>query len=150
MVPGAFEFEQDGAGASEFRGRCEPECLFACLAVGERVGDGAGGAGTSDEWKRAVGCVSFGGAFEPTVLVEQARVEVEDSFADDVEAEVPGFDHAGVDRADGDLVGVFPMHGSGPVGQDGVVVDEWAERFVTLESGAVEVVCLPLVPSGCG
>ena len=38
------------------------------------------------------------------MLVEEPRVECEDPVADDVEAEVPGLDHAGVDRPDGDLV----------------------------------------------
>ena len=48
--------------------------------------------------------VALGGALEAAVLVEEARVHHEDPLADDVEAEVAGLDHAGVDRPDGDLV----------------------------------------------
>ena len=55
---------------------------------------------------------SLGGALEAAVLVEEACVEVEDSVADDVEAEVPGLDHAGMDRSDGDLVGVVAADGT--------------------------------------
>ena len=84
------------------------------------------------------------------MLVEEAGVEVEDAIADDVEAEVPGLDHARVDRADGDLVRVVTRDGDGPAVEPKVVVDERAERLVAGEVDAVEVVRLPLVPAGRG
>ena len=52
----------------------------------------------------------FGGTLEAAVLVEELRVEVEDAVADEMEAEVAGLDHAGVDRPDRDLVGVVAAH----------------------------------------
>ena len=79
------------------------------------------------------------------MLVEEPRVEVEDAFADDVEAEVAGLDHAGVDRADGDLVASSPW--TGTVQPRAVVVDERAQRLVAVEH-AVESWGLALVPAG--
>ena len=84
------------------------------------------------------------------MLVEETRVEVEDPVADDVEAEVAGLDHAGVDRPDGDLVRVVAAHRHRPVGELEVVVDERAQRLVAVEADAVEVVRLALVPAGGG
>ena len=85
------------------------------------------------------------------MLVEEPRVEVEDPLADDVEAEVPRLDHAGVDRADGDLVGVV---GRAPASVQRasveVVLDERPQRLVAVEADAVEVVRLALVPAGRG
>ena len=43
------------------------------------------------------------------MLVEEASVEVEDLLADEVEAEVPGLDDSGVDRADCDLVRILAL-----------------------------------------
>ena len=57
---------------------------------------------------------ALGGALEAAVLVEEAQVEEEDPLADDVEAEVAGLDHAGVDRADRNLIGVRSSHGHRP------------------------------------
>ena len=84
------------------------------------------------------------------MLVEEARVEVEDAVADDVEAEVARLDHAGVDRADRDLVGVVAVHGHGPALESQVVVGERAQRLVSVEDHAVQVVRLALVPAGGG
>ena len=74
---------------------------------------------------RSARVLSLGGAFEAAVLVEEPGVEVEDQVADDVEAKVAGLDHAGVDRADRDLVGVVAAHRHGPGGEIEVVVDQW-------------------------
>ena len=46
------------------------------------------------------------------MLIEEARVEVEDAVADDVEPEMPRLDHAGMDRPDHHLVGVVPWIGT--------------------------------------
>ena len=56
---------------------------------------------------------AFGGSFEAAVFVEQTRVDVQDQVTDDVEAEVAGLDHAGVDRPDRDLIRIRPAHGCG-------------------------------------
>ena len=80
------------------------------------------------------------------MLVEETRIEVEDPVAYDVKAEVPGLDHAGVDRADGDLVCVVAVHRHGPVTEHEVVVDERPQRLVPVEEDAVQVVRLALVP----
>ena len=93
---------------------------------------------------------ALGGALEAAVLVEEARVEVEDPLADEVEAEVPRLDHAGVDRADRDLVRVAALDRHRPACDVEVVVDERAERLVTLEAHAVEIVRLALVPARRG
>ena len=101
----------------ELRGWGEPECVFAGVGVGDAVCDGAGGAGARDERGALFECLSFGGAFEPAVLVEQLRVELEDLVADDVEAEVAGLDHAGMDRPDRDLVGIVAADRHRPGGE---------------------------------
>ena len=80
------------------------------------------------------------------MLVEEARVEVEDPLADQVEAEVPRLDHACVDRANGNLVGVATLHRHRPAADVEIVLDERTERLVTVERNGVEVVRLPLVP----
>ncbi len=85
------------------------------------------------------------------MLVEEPDVEVQDAIADDVEAEVAGLDHAGVDRADGDLVGVVAGDGHRPARELARVIDERAQRLVAVEAHAVEVVRLALGPlrGGC-
>ena len=82
------------------------------------------------------------------MLVEEARVEVQDPLADDVEAEVAGLDHAGVDRPYRDLVRVVAADRDGPAVEHEVVVDERTQRLVAGEVDAVQVVGLPLVPAG--
>ena len=82
------------------------------------------------------------------MFVEELRVDVEDEVADDVEPEVAGLDHAGVDRADGDLVRSVAAHGNGPRGERHVMVDKRAQRRVTREADAVEVGGFSLVPAG--
>ena len=97
--------------------------------------------------ERFAGVTALGGALEAAVLVEQAGVHREDALADDVEAEVPGLDHAGVDRADGDLVHAVAAHGSHPLRGVVGVRCEGAHRLVAGELEAVEVVGLALIPA---
>ena len=80
------------------------------------------------------------------MLVEEARVEVEDPLADDVEAEVPGLDDARVDRPDRHLVHAVAHDGGRPGVQVVGVRDQRAVRLVAVERDAVEVAGLPLVP----
>ena len=136
VAPDALELEQDRARASELRGRREPERLLAGVRVGDAVRDRAGGAGARRRTRRPSSSVApLGGPLEPAVLVEEARVEVEDPVADDVEAEVAGLDHAGVDRPDGDLVGVVRREpGRSSRRAASVVVDERAQRLVARRS----------------
>ena len=114
VVPGSLELEQDRSRTSELRGRRQPERLFAGVCVRDPVCDGAGRAGASDERGALVERPAFGGTLEPSVLVEEPRVELEDQVADDVEAEVAGFDHPGVNRPDCHLIGIVAVHGNGP------------------------------------
>ena len=146
VVPEPFELEEDRAGARDVRGRPQPENLLAGVCVGNGVGDRAGGArprGVRDPFGEGV---ALGGAFEAAVLVEEPDVEMQDQVADDVEAKVAGLDHAGVDRAYRDLVGVVAAHRNGPGGEIEVVVDQWTRRLVTVEAHAVEVRGLTFVP----
>ena len=147
VVPGSLELEQDRSRPGELRGRREPERLLAGVCVGDAVRDGAGRAGARDVRSALVECRAFGRALEAAVLVEEPRVELEDQIADDVEAEVAGLDHPGVDRPDRDLVRVVAVHGHGPGGEAGVVIDERTERLVAGERHAVEVEGLALVPA---
>ena len=148
VAPRALELEQDRPGARERRRGLQPERLLAGVGVGDAVRDRAGGAGTRGVAQPLRQGLPDGGALEAAVLVEEAGVEMEDPLADDVEAEVPGLDHAGVDRPDRDLVGVVALHRHGPAGEIEVVVDERPQRLVPLEADAVEVERLPLVPAG--
>ena len=118
--------QQDGAGAGDLGGRAEAENLFAGLRVGERVGDSARGAGPSGVGDAFGERLSLGCPLEAAVLIEEPRVEMEDQVADDVEAEVAGFDDACVDRADRDLVGVVAAHRHRPGGEIEIVLDQRA------------------------
>ena len=80
------------------------------------------------------------------MLVEESCVEVEDAVADDMEAEVTRLDHAGMDWPDRDLIGVVPVHGHRPRTEIEVVVDERAQRLMTVEDHAVKIGRLALVP----
>ena len=81
------------------------------------------------------------------MLVEQTRVDVQDQVTDDVEAEVAGLDHAGVDRPDRDLIRIGPRR-LWRIGEGHFVVDERPQRLVAVEPHAVKVMGFALVPSG--
>ena len=114
VAPRPLELEQDRAGAGQLRRRHEAERLLAGVRVGDAVRDGAGRARARDEGRSLLERLPLGRPLEPSVLVEEARVEVEDPVADDMEAEVPGLDHARVDRADRDLVRVVSLDRNRP------------------------------------
>ena len=75
---------------------------------------------------------------------------MQDALADDREAEVTGLDHAGVDRADRDLVGVVARDGDRPCLRVGGMVEQWAHGLMPVEAHAVAVVRLALVLTGRG
>src|SRR5439155_8803598 len=104
--------------------RDETERFLARLRVGNTVRDRAGGARAGGERDSLVEGRSLRRSFQTAVLVEEACVDMEDAVADDVKAEVTGFDYAGVDRSDRDLVRVMPPDRHGPALEPGVVVDE--------------------------
>ena len=110
-VPDAFELEQDRSRPGELGRRLEAEELLARLRVRDGVRHPAARAGARDDRQRVREREPLGRPLEAAVLVEQAGVDVEDEVADDVEPEVARLDHAGVDRADGDLVRVGAAHG---------------------------------------
>ena len=81
------------------------------------------------------------------MLVEEAGVHREDALSDDVEAEVPGLDDAGVDRPNRDLVDALSADGSHPLRGVLGVRCERAHRRVAGKREAVEVVGLALIPA---
>ena len=148
VVVEALQLQQQGAAAAGFAVGHQPQRRFRRQRVGDRVGDRAGAAGALGEGERGDRLRPRGGPLEPAVLVEEARIEVEDALADDVEAEVPRLDHPGVDRADRDLEGPLPRHRHGPARGLPGVVDERSQRVTALELDPLEVVGLALVPVG--
>ena len=149
-VPDALELEQDRACAGELGRGHEAESLFARVRVRHGVCDPAACARAGDDRQSVRERQSFGRPLESAVLVEQARVDVEDQVADDVEPEVARLDHAGVDRPDRDLVRVGSAHGRRESVDRAVVVDEGPKRLVPVEAHAVEVVRLAFVPARGG
>src|SRR5258708_40343884 len=83
------------------------------------------------------------------MLVEQARVEMEDPVADDMESEVPGLDHTRVDRPDSNLVRIMAADRHRPVLNYGVVVDERSHWLVPGEVDPVQVMGFAFAPAGC-
>ena len=119
VVPGALELEQDGAHARVplwCRDQVRPRRRVRTRRCSRRSR-----RRRRERRREARPRASFlGGAFESAVLVEEAGVEVEDAFAYEVEAEVPGLDHAGMDgrRRPGRVVAA---DGDGP----GVELESW-------------------------
>ena len=149
-VPDPLELEQDRSDPSELGRGCDPEQFLAGVAVGDRIRDGAARTGPRDE-RQAVGeGQALRHPLDAAVLVEEPRIDVENQVADDVEAKVARLDHAGVDRADGDLVRIGTAYRRREPGERRVVVDERAERLVTVETDAVQIVGLALVPARGG
>ncbi len=133
VAPEPLQLEEQRACASELGRRFEPERLLARLCVREWRRDRAGRAGALDVAQPFSERPALGGALEPSVLVEEPCVEQEDAIADEVEAEVPGLDHAGMDRSDSHLVGPVPVHGNRPARQLEVVLYERAQGRVAAE-----------------
>ena len=146
VVPGALQLEQDGPCTGQFGSRTEAERLLASLGVGDSAGNSTGGAGARDERHSAREGEALSGPLEAAVLIEEARVEVEDAVAHHVEPEMPRLDDAGMDRPDHHLVGVTPLDRHRPAAELGVVVDERAKWLMAREADAVQVVRLALVP----
>ena len=140
VVPGALKLEQDGAHARERSAVVPRPSASSQASAWPRRSSRRSRRRRRERRRRARPRACFlGGAFESAVLVEEAGVEVEDAFADEVEAEVPGLDHAGMDGADGDLVGVVAADGDCPGVELEVVADERSQRLVAVEADAVEV-----------
>ncbi len=150
VAPLPLELEQDRADAAELCRRHQPERMLAGARVGDAVRHCAGGAGAHREGESFVELLAFGGALEAAVLVEEARVEVEDPVADDVEAEVARLDHAGVDRPDRDLIRIGASDRNRPPRELEIVLDERPQRLVPGEADSLQIVRLALVPAGRG
>ncbi len=148
VTPHALELEQDRAHARELGAGSETECVLAGKGVRDAVRDCAGGAGARRVGEPVLERLPFRRALETAVLVEEPRVEVQDALADDVEPEVTGLDDPGVDRPDGDLVGIAAADRHRPAVELEVVVDERPQRLVPREGDAMEIVRLALVPAG--
>ena len=150
VVVDALELEQHRAGDARARGRAAGRARPRRPARRRRVLATAHAAqarcdvGAAHRRRDA----ALGGALEAAVLVEEPRVHREDPLADDVEAEVPGLDHAGVDRADRDLVDAVaasPASSRRPGRRR--VLTSGAHRCVAGEPQSVEVVRFALVPA---
>ena len=128
----------------------QPERLFAGLGVRDAVGHRAGSTGSLRVADRVGQGKSFGSTLKPSMLVEEAHVDVEDPVADDPEAEVAQLDHTGVDRPDRDLHGVVSAHAHRPAVERRIVVEQQPERLVPVEADAVDVGRLALVPARGG
>ena len=103
MVPEALELEQERARARAARASGdEAERLLAGQRVGDRFVTAQAAQARCGVGERRRRASPLGGPLEAAMLVEQPHVEMKDAVADDVEAEVAGLDHAGVDRPDGD------------------------------------------------
>ena len=124
VAPDPFELEEDRASPSDLTSGVKPANLLDGMGVGDSVRDGAGSACSRDEPGAVVERRALCSSFEAAVLVEQARVEMEDLLADEVEAEVPGLDDPCVDRPDRHLVRVVSSHCDRPAREVEVVVDE--------------------------
>ena len=151
VAPEPFELEQERAGACDLIRRPQAEDLLGSVRVGHAIGDRAGAACPRGVVDAVVKRLPGRGSLEAAVLVEEPDVQVQDAIADDMQPEVARFDHAGMDRADRDLVGVGAVQWHGPGGELARVVDQRAHRLVPVELHAVEIVRLALRPlrSGC-
>ena len=103
------------------------------MRVGDRVRDCAGATCAPGVGDGVTQRPAGGRRLESAALVEQLHVEVQDPLADDVESKVPGFDHAGMNRPDGDLVGVVTGDRNGPGIERRAVIHQWPQRFVADE-----------------
>ncbi len=150
VVVEALELEQQGPRPARFARRGQAQRRLAGERVGDRVGDRAGAAGALGERQARLRLRPLGRALEAAVLVEEPGIDQQDPLADDVEAEVAGLDHPGVDRPDGDVVGALAANRDGPGLGLRRVGDQRAQRLVALERDPVQVVRLALVPVGGG
>ena len=114
VIPHALELEQDRPNARELAARKQAERFLDGLRICDAVRDGAGCACSRDVSGAVLERAAFRCPLEPAVLVEEPSVDMEDLFADEVEAKVPRLDHAGVHRPDRDLVGVAALHRHSP------------------------------------
>ncbi|KAF5029967.1 hypothetical protein DSECCO2_643070 [anaerobic digester metagenome] len=117
--------------------------------MGQAVPD-AGVAGHGlHQVRHAQGRAGHEQAFDAPVLVPQADFQVHDVFAVALEAEVPGFDDAGMDRAHGHFVDLLAAHpelfGHARSRAGGVRMDEGGREAHGLEPGMAFGPDLPLL-----
>src|SRR6185312_15943430 len=148
VVVEALQLEQHGARVARPLVRPPAERGLAGLHVGDRVGDRACRARALGVGARVRERTALGRRLQSAVLVEQPQIEVQDALTDDREAEVPGLDHSGVNRADRDLVRLVSFDQHGPLTRRRRVRDERPQRLVSVEAHAVAVVRLALVLGG--
>jgi hypothetical protein len=169
VVVEPLQFEQDRALAGGLGGYRPPGGVLDGEAVGEGVPDGGVAADALGQWQAGGGGTAFEEFLNAFVDEPQAGLEFEDGLADDGEAEVAGFDKAGVHRADRDLVDAGSFHGQEREGALGVaearwwagvgahrvpaagpvvVADQPARLRVADGDDAVQVVHLPFEPAG--
>src|SRR5664280_276750 len=116
VVVEAFELEYQGAQPVGRLGHLNAEGVFDGKAVCQRVT----GRGVTADAFRQVGGVGGTQPLEellhPTVGEPESGLELEDGLPDDREAEVSGFDDAGVDGSHRDLIDPVADHGDERVG----------------------------------
>jgi len=110
VVVEAFELEDEGAQPLGWYGHDDAECIFHGKAVGQGVRGGGITADAFGEVDRARRVEPFEELLDAAVSEPESGFELEDAFPDDGEAEVSGFDDAGVDRPYRDFIDSVAFH----------------------------------------
>jgi len=74
-----------------------------------------GCTGAADKTDRLAVVDPLGRRLQTAMFVEQSQIELKDALADEVEAKVTAFDHAGMNRADSDVIWPVPVDGNNPI-----------------------------------
>ena len=104
VVVEPFELEQQGAEVLPGGRDGDAEGVFDGEAVREVVADGGVAGDAFGEFDAGAVVAAFEEFLDAFVDEPEAGLHRDDGLADDGEAEVAGFDEAGVDGTDGDLV----------------------------------------------
>ena len=109
VVREALELERDAADGVGVRGHHGAGERLDRLAVRQRVADRRVARGGLHVRQGPLRRPAHEGPLDAAMLVAERDLEVKDLLAVALEPEVPGLDHAGVDRADRDLVDLVPF-----------------------------------------
>src|SRR5665811_279968 len=110
MVVEAFELQDQGPQPMGRLAHGDAEGVFDGHAVCQRVAGGGVTADAFGEMDGASGAEPLEELLNSTVGEPESGLELEDALPDHGEAEVSGFDDAGVDGSDGDLIDPIADH----------------------------------------